>query len=156
MSDETKIPMSITKYLRTILVLAILAASALLSACSAEDKRTVTLVGYNYTERPIFTFSVNGAGGGNIFVNGGGASFSCCGEITVGKPTEIKWTYSSTAKQYEAGLRKESHVTTVTVPEPSVPEAEYLEVHFYPDHHVELALVKFPGKRRMPKIKEDD
>lgn len=151
-----KIPMSITKCLRKILVPAILAASALLSACSAEDKRTVTLVGYNYTERPIFAFSVNGAGGGNIFVNGGGASFSCCGEVTVGKPAEIKWTYSRTKKQFEAGIQIEHHTTTVTVPEPSVPEAEYLEVHFYPDHHVELALVKFPGKRRMPKVKEDN
>lgn len=141
---------------RKILLLALLAGSFMLSACSAEDKRNVTLVGYNYTERPIFSFSVNGAGGGNIFVNGGGASFSCCGEVTIGKPVEIKWEYSYTKKQYDAGLREENHTATATVPLPEVPEAEYLEVHFYPDHHVELALVKFPGKRRMPKIKEDE
>lgn len=114
----------------------------------------MTLVGYNYTERPIFTFSVNGSGGGNIFVNGGGASFSCCGDVTVGQPTEIKWTYSRTKKQYEAGVQIEHHTATVTVPPPEVPEAGYLEVHFYSDHHVELALVKFPGKRRMPRLPE--
>lgn len=142
--------------LSKIFLLILLATGSMLSACGAEDTRSVTVVGYNYTERPILTFSVNGAGGGNIFVNGGGASFSCCGEVTIGKPAEINWIYSATAKQYEAGLRKEHHTTTVITPPPEVPEAEYLEVHFYPDHHVELALVKFPGKRRMPKIREDD
>ena len=35
-------------------------------------------------------------------------------------------------------------------------EAEYLEVHFYPDHHVELALVKFPGDRRIPYEEKDE
>ena len=113
------------------------------------------LVGYNYTERPIYTFSVNGGGGSNIFVGGGGAKMSCCTEITVGQPVEIKWLYDTTEKQYLAGLREEKRSTTVIVPPPTVPEAEYLEVHFYPDHHVELALVKFPGDRRIPYEEKD-
>jgi Protein of unknown function (DUF3304) len=128
----------------------------LLSSCSAEDTRSVTVTGYNYTERPIYTFSVNGAGGSNIFVGGGGAKMSCCTEITVGKPAVIKWVYDTTEKQYLAGLREENHSTTVTVPPPTVPEASYLEVHFYPDHHVELALVKFPGDRRIPYDEKDE
>jgi Protein of unknown function (DUF3304) len=127
----------------------------LLSSCSAEDTRSVTVVGYNYTERPIYTFSVNGAGGSNLFAKEkhGGGAFSCCTEITVGKPAVIKWVYDTTEKQYEAGLREENHSTTITVPPPTVSEASYLEVHFYPDHHVELALVKFPGKARWSEIK---
>ena len=136
--------------------LACLLGLLLLGACSSQDTRSVTLVGYNYTERPIYTFSVNGVGGSNIFVGGGGASFSCCTEITVGQPVEIKWVYSATEKQYLAGLRKENYSTTVIVPPPTVPEAEYLEVHFYPDHHVELALVKFPGDRRIPYEEKDE
>ena len=143
--------------LATILsALACLLGLLLLGACNSEDTRSVTLVGYNYTERPIYTFSVNGVGGSNIFVGGGGASFSCCTEITVGQPVEIKWVYSATEKQYLAGLRKENYSTTVIVPPPTVPEAEYLEVHFYPDHHVELALVKFPGDRRIPYEEKDE
>ena len=130
--------------------------SLLLGACNSEDTRSVTLVGYNYTERPIYTFSVNGVGGSNIFVGGGGASFSCCTDITVGQPVEIKWLYDTTEKQYLAGLREEKRSTTVIVPPPTVPEAEYLEVHFYPDHHVELALVKFPGDRRIPYEEKDE
>ena len=55
-----------------------------------------------------------------------------------------------------AGLREEKRSTTVIVPPPTVPEAEYLEVHFYPDHRVELALVKFPGDRRIPYEEKDE
>ena len=132
--------------------LACLLGLLLLGACSSQDTRSVTLVGYNYTERPIYTFSVNGGGGSNIFVGGGGASFSCCTDITDGQPVEIKWLYDTTEKQYLAGLREENRSTTVIVPPPTVPEAEYLEVHFYPDHHVELVLVKSPGDARWSEI----
>ena len=124
----------------------------LLSACNSQDTRSVTLVGYNYTERPIYSFSVDGVGGGNAFAGfrSGGGGFVCCADITVGQQVEIKWMYSYTKKQYEAGLQIENHSTTVTVPPPTVPEAEYLEVHFFPDHHVELYLVKFPSHGRWP------
>ena len=132
--------------------LACLLGLLLLGACNSEDTRSVTVIGYNYTERPIYTFSVNGGGGSNIFVGGGGAKMSCCTEITVGQPVEIKWVYSATEKQYLAGLRKENYSTTVTVPPPTMPEADYLEVHFYPDHHVELALLKSPGDARWSEI----
>ena len=124
----------------------------LLSACNSQDTRSVTLVGYNYTERPIYSFSVDGVGGGNAFAGfrSGGGGFVCCADITVGKPVEIKWLYDTTEKQYLAGLREENRRTTVIVPPPTVPEAEYLEVHFFPDHHVELYLVKFPSHGRWP------
>ena len=134
----------------------LLVLSLALSACRADDTRAVTMVGYNYTDRPIGTFSVNGVGGSNVFVNGGGASFSCCVDITVRKVAKIEWVYSYTKKQYEAGMREEDHAMNVEVPLPKAPEADYLEVHFYPDNHVELALVKFPGRRRLPKIPEDN
>ena len=81
---------------------------------------------------------------------------ACNSEDTVGQPVEIKWMYSYTKKQYDEGLREEDYSTTVIVPPPTVPEAEYLEVHFYPDHHVELALVKFPGDRRIPYEEKDE
>ena len=137
--------------LATILsALACLLGLLLLGACNSEDTRSVTVTGYNYTERPIYTFSVNGGGGSNIFVGGGGAKMSCCTDITVGQPVEIKWLYDTTEKQYLAGLREENRSTTVIVPPPTVPEAEYLEVHFFPDHHVELYLVKFPSHGRWP------
>ena len=138
--------------------LACLLGLLLLGACSSQDTRSVTLVGYNYTERPIYTFSVNGVGASNLFAKQkhGGGGRSCCIDITVGQPVEIKWLYDTTEKQYLAGLGEENRSTTVIVPPPTVPEAEYLEVHFYPDHHVELALVKFPGDRRIPYEEKDE
>ena len=42
---------------------------------------TLALVGYNYTDRYIDSFSVDGKGGGNINVsseNGGGGGIVCC------------------------------------------------------------------------------
>ena len=130
-----------------------------LRTCWADNNkaREVSVTGYNYTQRPIYTFTVNGGSGSNIFINGGGGSFSCCTLVTVGQLAEVDWMYSYTEKQYEAGLREESFKTTVTVPPPPPehPQARYLEVHFYPDGHVELALVKFPGPRRLPDWPEE-
>ena len=143
---------------RLLSALACLLGLLLLGACNSQDTRSVTVIGYNYTERPIYTFSVNGVGASNLFAKQkyGGGKDSCCIDITVGQPVEIKWLYDTTEKQYLAGLREEKRSTTVIVPPPTVPEAEYLEVHFYPDHHVELALVKFPGDRRIPYEEKDE
>lgn len=143
-------------FLRAFLTMLFWAATLQLTACQAEDTRAATMVGYNYTERPIGGFSVNGVGGSNIFVNGRGGGFSCCVDVTVGHSVNIKWRYHRTKKQRDAGIPIEDRETTAIIPSPQTAEAGYLEVHFYPDHHVELALVTFPGKRRLPKIPEDD
>ena len=139
---------------RLLSALACLLGLLLLGACNSQDTRSVTVIGYNYTERPIYTFSVNGVGASNLFAKQkyGGGKDSWCIDITVGQPVEIKWLYDTTEKQYLAGLREENRSTTVIVPPPTVPEAEYLEVHFYPDHHVELVLVKSPGNARWSEI----
>jgi hypothetical protein len=141
------------------LALAIFALVGLRSCWANENTREVSVVGYNYTPRPIYTFSVNGGAGSNIFINGGGAgSASCCTPVTIGQAVEVRWMYSYTKKQFEAGLREERFSTQVTVPPPPPehPEARYLEVHFYPDGRVELALVNFPGDRRLPDLPEED
>lgn len=140
------------------LALAILAVVGLRSCWAQDNTREVSLTGYNYTHRPIYTFSVNGGFGGNIFINGGGGSASCCTPVTIGQAVTVRWMYSYTKKQYEAGLREQSFSTHVIVPPPPPehPNARYLEVHFYPDGHVELALVNFPGERRLPDLPEED
>ena len=132
--------------------------TVLLAACSqAQDTRSVTLSGYNYTDRPIYYYSVNDVMGSNLFIDSDGAKMSCCAKVTVGKPAVIEWMYSYSKKQYEAGMREEEHSTTAIVPTPQTPEAHYLEVHFYPDGHVELALVNFPTKhRRIPYVEKDE
>jgi len=140
------------------LALAIFALVGLRSCWADDNRREFSVVGYNYTPRPIYTFSVNGGAGSNIFINGGGGKASCCTLVTIGQAVEVRWMYSYTKKQFEAGLREERFSTQVTVPAPPPehPDARYLEVHFYPDGRVELSLVNFPGKRRLPKIAEED
>ena len=125
----------------------------LLTSCSRAQTYTVTLAGYDYTDRPIGWYSVDGAGGGNMFAGflGGGGKWACCADVTVGKPVHIEWTFHTTRAQYDAGMRMEDHELTVTVPKPegSVPP-KYLEVHFYSKDHIELRLVPFPGDARWP------
>ena len=132
----------------------LLVLSLALSACRADDTRAVTMVGYNYTDRPIGTFSVNGAGGSNVFAKeeSGGGKMSCCVDVTVGKMVRIDWVYHRKEKQELAGFKIEDHSTVAVVPSPQTPESDYLEVHFFPDNHVELRLVKFPGRARWDEI----
>jgi hypothetical protein len=47
----------------------------------APRHHALAIVGYNYTERYIDSFHVNGQGGGNLYVSGptaGGGSSACC------------------------------------------------------------------------------
>ena len=140
------------------LALAILAVVGLRSCWAQDNTREVSVVGYNYTPRPIYTFSVNGGAGSNIFINGGGGKFSCCTPVTIGQAVKVEWSLSATEKQYLAGVRMAHRSTTAIVPppHPEHPNARFLEVHFYPDGHVELALVNFPGDRRLPDLPEED
>jgi len=114
--------------------------------------RGVTIRGFNYTDRPINSFSVNGVWGGNAFAGsyeGGGGSM-CCTNITIGQAVKINYQLSTTRAQYEAGLRLEEFATTAIVPSPQSPDAEYLTVHFFKDGHVELGLEEPFGKTRWP------
>jgi len=114
-------------------------------------RRQVSLTGYNYTDRPVHIFSVNGVMGGNIFRDGGGGKIACCAVIIIGQAVKIEWQPSRTAAEYDANVEPFGFKsTTAIVPPPQTPAAEYLEVHFYQDGHVELALVEFPGHRRIP------
>jgi hypothetical protein len=66
----------------------------LLSGC-AEEMVPASIVGYNHTDNYIDSFSVNGAGGGNLFAHGGGGSIVCCVAIPEkwrpGLKATIRW-----------------------------------------------------------------
>lgn len=47
----------------------------------ASDVTSLGIVGYNYTNRAINTFTIDGAGGGNLYVSSpasGGGGTTCC------------------------------------------------------------------------------
>ena len=123
--------------------------------------------GYNYTDDYINSFTVNGAGGGNLLVSGpesGGGKSVCCFSYQPGEPLPIKlrvrWTatyclYSETSpygrtSEHRQGVWKESEAF-VTEPPSGKPRA--LEVHFYKDGHVEAAITEgnSPPRLKLPR-----
>lgn len=111
----------------------------------------LTLSGYNYTDTEIGSFEVNGQGGGNIAVSsptsGGGGSVCC---VTVYSPmakpqaVTIKWSRDGDTWCEQS--------VEVKPPLPSKPE--YLEVHFYRDGHIELAVTEQASPPRLQLSRE--
>ena len=87
------------------------------------------LYGHNHTDRPVFSYFVNEAWGGN-----GGAV--CCTRIE-GDVLTVQWIKSTTQAQYDAGLREETLTLQVPNP-PRTRQDKYLHVHFFPGDQVRL------------------
>ena len=123
----------------------------------------LTLVGYNYTDRYIDQFDVNGQGGGNLFgsegLNGGGKS-ACCVSYRSGakaRKMTLRWqsggcTYHAYTDE-EGGKHDRTHsffkelevqVDSIIPDFPS-----YFEVHFYPDGHAEAAITEQRSRSRV-------
>lgn len=114
----------------------------------------LTIAGYNYTNRYIDQFFVNGHGGGNLFVStetSGGGGGVCCVMYTPGLPTpktvRVKWQasgcmYRETNSSGEVSRWTHSYFKEAdAVVDPRVPASPTrFEVHFYPDGHVEAAI----------------
>ncbi|MED5618256.1 DUF3304 domain-containing protein [Ideonella sp. BN130291] len=123
--------------------------------------------GYNYTDDYIESFTVNGQGGGNIFESGpesGGGKSVCCASYTPGTPLpirlKVRWTSSycsyTTTNQYgETRERRRPRWSEaeVLLTEPPVAPARALEVHFFPDGHVEAAITPghSPPRLKLPR-----
>ena len=131
----------------------------------------LTLEGYNYTNRYIDEFSVDGNGGGNLFVSGensGGGGSVCCVSLISGahaRKVKVRWqtdactydeqTYSNGEKNSNTyRIFKEVEVQV----DPHIPDyPAYFEVHFYPDGHVEAAITEHasPPRLKLSKSRED-
>ncbi len=116
------------------------AAPANASAPAAETTpkaHNLTIYGYNYTDTKIGSFEVNGQGGGNVMVSemdSGGGSGVCCISLstpmTKARPIKIKWT-----RDLDTWCEQE------VLLQPPVPiDPKRLEVHFYQDGKIELAV----------------
>jgi hypothetical protein len=98
----------------------------------------LTLYGYNYTDFSIGSYEVNGQGGGNLFVSSptaGGGSSVCCFKLYTpvqdDKKLKIRWLGNKRWCELDVPLKS---------PIPAKPE--YLEVHFYRDGHIEVAVTE--------------
>jgi len=127
--------------------------------------------GYNYTNRYIGSFSVDSVGGGNVYVSGpdsGGGGTTCCASYRKGtRPWKAKVNWQTGACRYsetvqESGktvfeLHKYFRTIEVDV-DPSIPpDPKHLEVHFYPDGDVRIALTEeeSPPRLVLSKDRED-
>jgi hypothetical protein len=120
-----------------------------LSGC-AKDPYMLGIMGYNYTDRAIADFSANEQSGGNLFLSSetsGGGGMSCCVVMTRRTKTpfwiDVRYrrdaleTYRPRKEIEPAG----NYITTrIQVTGPIPPDPSYLEIHFYPDQHIEAAI----------------
>mgnify|MGYP003577203254 CR=1 FL=1 len=123
----------------------------------------LTIAGYNYTDRYIDSFDVNGQGGGNLFVSSpdsGGGGGVCCVSWWTGtklpKKVRVNWV-GSYCKQ--TLYNKEGDSQTLTQPVWRTAEAQisgpiprephYFEVHIYGDGKVEVAITERMSEPRL-------
>ena len=121
-----------------------------------EKNETVMLgiVGYNYTDRYIHSFSVGGAGGSNVYPSsagaGGGVATMCCvgynPERTLPITMEVEWMFGYQLDESgEISVPDEYHEATAVLDGPVPDDPAYLETHFMPDGSVQLRITAVPS-----------
>jgi hypothetical protein len=170
-----------------------LASFAISQGCQAHQEKSTEqknneqyallgLVGYNYTDRHISSYSVNGAGGGHIFLSSptsGGSGVTCCVKFrknsTVPIRVKVRWQVDG-CKYVESNPRtgasaevrhfyfKEAEVDVQRLADD---QPAQIETHFYPDGTVRVLLTtdesiprmalndKRPDKSLFPRCKDD-
>ncbi len=157
-----------------------MAAAILLSACfascharspSAESTKELNekfillgLVGYNYTDRHISAYSINGAGGGHINLSSptsGGSGVACCARVS--KKTlepiliKVRWQVDG-CKTVESNPRTGASAeikhffykeAEITIPPTAIERQRYFETHFYPDGSVQVNLTQRASEPRI-------
>ena len=124
---------------------------------------SLAIVGYNYTDRYMDSFFVNGQGAGNLDIStptAGGGSSMCCINWRDGsklpKKINVQWVAAycmqrrtnsdGETKDWREPLWKSADVD-LNGPVPANPQN--LEVHFYPDGHIELAMTEGDSPPRL-------
>ncbi len=135
-------------------------ASAPIQRAPRGTRFPLTIIGYNYTQRNISSFSVNYAGGD--LVEAGGVSGSvCCGSWVEGDPRptrfKVEWVTTvcvdpedpSQPPVWLKTYRKERRSEWVNFQGPVPAKPHYLEAHFFPDGKVEIAITEQSSEPRL-------
>lgn len=126
------------------------------AACSNDEYGPYHVIGYNYTDRTVYLFSIDdfGAGGSEAHQSGGGGGIACCLAISkAAKTMHFKVTLGLTQEQYEKNLPNDTFETDIPVPALPNKRSGYIEVHFLPNHHIEVKWVDFPTTPHIPNAK---
>jgi hypothetical protein len=123
----------------------------------------LTLAGYNYTNRYIDDYRVNGQGGGNLDVSqpgsAGGGSVCCViyFDTDEKQTVTVRWQsdacYFTTKSTISNDIYRHIHSfykeVTVQVERSNTRKPNYLEVHFYPDGTVKAVVTETTSSPRM-------
>ncbi|WP_167761482.1 DUF3304 domain-containing protein [Duganella callida] len=115
---------------------------------------SLAIEGFNYTSRYIDSFSVNGQGGGDIYVSSrtsGGGGTVCCASYYPGSPNKtvrVRWQSGGCYFKEQSSLSKQMFDTLyLFYKEQDAPvevlaasDPHYMEVHFYPDGSIKAAV----------------
>ncbi len=142
-----------------------LIAPVLLAGCTAEPAyQGVSLIAYNYTPWDVAYIQITDASGGragtgSIRPGGGEGSVTCCYTLK-GTSFKVRWRVAdgdALRKHMYDGKFEEMFIdkeTTVNFPSTAIPPGHdplNLELHIYPDEHMEMALSrKLLGQTRIP------
>ena len=137
-------------------------AALVLTACQEGPKaepKMLGITGYNYTDRYIDGFSVNGQGGTNMGAHTNGSGEACC---IVWRPgtalpvvMRVEWTYGieGDLQTGEVFRQREDHSAEVELQGPIPAHPTVLVVHFYPNNTVQVEVAEdYPE----PRIKRSD
>ncbi|RQR28530.1 MULTISPECIES: DUF3304 domain-containing protein [unclassified Burkholderia] len=124
------------------------------AACSHPDPiyTHVSTEALNYLPYNLVRFTISdrfgnkARGGGDLEPGAGEGSIACCYALK-GTDFKVRWTYYD-ADDWRPGeqvkkLQAEADVSLLPTRAPDSIGSRILEIHFYPDHHIELA---FPGQ----------
>lgn len=142
-------------------VLAMCLLAAALCACGKSEPvySGISVTAHNYLPYNLDGFTItdaygNKASGGNS-LPGGGGGVTCCYKLR-GTEFTVTWNYVDVDQWHKGNEETFRAEAKVAMSASRIPEAigdRILEVHFYPDRHVEL---QFPGtlldKSRIPMI----
>jgi hypothetical protein len=138
---------SLTVHLTAVCLLVVAA-----TACRKSEPvySGISIMGQNYLPYNLDRFTITDAygnkasGGGDEPPGAGGGSLTCCYKLK-GTEFTVKWDYYD-VDQWHTGDESMFHAeAAVSLPPSTVPGkigTRIFEVHFFPDHHVEL---QFPG-----------
>lgn len=119
-------------------------------ACVSNESDTYRpygVIGYNYTDRDVARFFVDGQGAGSseAHESGGGGGLYCCIDLPkYAKTLHVKVELGLTREQYEKDLPNETFETDIPMPPLPNKHGGFIGFRFMTNHRVEASWVSFP------------
>jgi hypothetical protein len=143
-------------------VLPVSSLVVVLTACDGNEMLAGDVTGYNHMPIAggwsIAGFTVNGAGGPPIQPESGGGKFSCCMSFPkhwhAGMKAKVSWFYD--VKVGDPRTPPPPQEAEIDIPEYTPKTAGAVQVHFYPDHRVNIVISVYGLRHpRYPMSEED-